>query len=98
MANMAKLAFIIIGLLTACQAMAMSANKVWFEFRDDGRYRVTAQYTIAELKELREVYVDFTSRKRAEEFYWYLVRGGDFHREMPEVDHFHPVKLTPNPW
>ena len=38
---------------------AYTANKVWFEFRPDGRYRVHVVYTIPEVKELRESWIDF---------------------------------------
>ena len=77
---------------------AHSANMVWFEFRDDGRFRVYVQYTIPELKEFREAYIDFKSQKKAEAFYWHLVRGGDFHLGSPKAQHFHTPSLKPQPW
>lgn len=80
------------------RAKAHSANKVWFEFRDDGRFRVYVNYTIPALKEFRESYVDFKSQKKAEAFYWHLVRGGDFHNPTPEPGHFHPPPQKPDPW
>lgn len=60
------------------EAFAFTANKVWFEFRPRGRYRVTVNYTVPALKEFRESYVEFTSKKEAEKFYWAMVRGADF--------------------
>lgn len=79
---------------------AHSANKVWFEFRPDGRYRVYVNYTIPDLKQYREVYIDFVNRKQAEGFYWHLVRGGDFHLPKPSENgpHFHEVPKGPDPW
>lgn len=62
----------------ASEAWAFTANKVWFEFRPRGRYRVTVNYTVPALKEFRESYVDFKDKKEAEKFYWALVRGADF--------------------
>ena len=51
------------------EAEAYSANKVWFEFRPSGIYRVVVNYTVPEMKEFREAYVEFTSRKAAESFF-----------------------------
>lgn len=62
----------------ASEAYAFTANKVWFEFRPRGRYRVTVNYTVPALKEFRESYAEFTNKKEAEKFYWALVRGADF--------------------
>lgn len=75
-----------------------SANKVWFEFRDNGTYRVIVNYTIPALREAREAYVDFTSKKEAEKFYWTLVRGGDFHFPDPKTVNFRQVPKKPDPW
>lgn len=79
-------------------ASAHTANKIWFEFRDNGRFRILINYTIPPLKEYREAYVDFINRKEAEAFYWHLVRGGDFHLGTPLVDHYHAVPKGPAPW
>ena len=80
------------------KALAHTANKIWFEFRDDGRYRVYVNYTVPELKEFREAYVDFKNRRKAEAYYWHLVRGGDFHRGTPDTTHFHTPPVGPDPW
>lgn len=77
---------------------AYSANKVNFEFLEDGRYRVTVGYTIPALKEFRESYVIFTKKKEAEAFYWNLIRGADFYPEKPELLRFSPPKVEPRPW
>lgn len=79
-------------------AYSLSANEVWFEFLANGRFRVKVNYTLPELKEFREAYVDFNSQKAAEAFYWHLVRGGDFHLKDPKTDHFHQVPQQPSPW
>ena len=87
-----------IGFGLSAKLLAHSANKVWFEFRPDGRYRVYVNYTVPDLKEFREAYIDFTKRKEAEQFYWDLVRGGDFHAPEPTLNHFHKVPNQPEPW
>ena len=78
--------------------MAYSANKVWFEFRDRGVFRVYVNYTVPELKEFREAHVDFRSRAKAEKFYWDLVRGADFHLPDPNTRRFTKPPLEPDPW
>ena len=84
--------------VTASLAVSHSANKIWFEFRQDGRYRVYVNYTVPAIREFREAYVDFYSKKEAERFYWSLVKGGDFHFPDPNVGHFHEVPKGPDPW
>lgn len=84
--------------IAAEQAAAYTANKVWFEFLENGRYRVYVNYTIPALKEFRESYLDFVERKKAEEFYWALVRGAEFHPSRPESSQFTPPKMEPTPW
>lgn len=79
-------------------AFGHSASKVSFEFRPNGKFRVYVTYTIPALKEAREVYVDFLNQKKAEQFYWKVVRGGDFHLPDPHTVHFHPVPRGPDPW
>lgn len=80
-------------------AHGFSANLVWFEFRKDGHYRVYVNYTIPALKQLRESYVDFQSRKKAEAFYWDLIKGGEFYPPSPESVEFEPKKKPkPEPW
>ena len=85
-------------LLLSPVAGAYTANKVWFEFRDNGRYRVTVNYTVPGLKEYRASWVDFPSKKEAETFYWKLVRGADFHPPDPKKVHFRKVPTAPRPW
>lgn len=77
---------------------AYTANKVWFEFLEDGRYRVTVNYTIPALKEFRESYVLFNKKKEAEAFYWALVRGAEFYPEDPGTIRYLQPKLEPKPW
>ncbi|MFY7928905.1 MAG: hypothetical protein ACOVS5_08530 [Oligoflexus sp.] len=84
--------------LAALPVHAYTANKVWFEFLDDGRYRVTVNYTIPALKEYREAYVIFRKKKEAEAFYWKLVRGADFYPEIPGQIRYIPPKTGPEPW
>lgn len=89
----------LIGLaLASASAQAYTANKVAFEFMQNGRYRVTVNYTVPELKEFRESYVLFKKKKEAEAFYWKLVRGADFYPENPQLVRFIPPKSQPTPW
>ena len=78
--------------------MAYTANKVWFEFRPSGLCRVHVVYTVPELKEFRESFVEFTSRKEAEVFYWSLMRGGDFYPPSPTAIQFVSQSPEPEPW
>jgi hypothetical protein len=84
--------------LNAQSLWAHSANMVWFEFMDDGRYKVIVGYTVPELKEFRESYVIFRSKQKAERYYWALVRGADFYPSNPESIRFQNPKLQPRPW
>ncbi len=84
--------------LWSAPARAYTANKVWFEFRNNGRYRVYANYTVPALKEFREMYVDFTSKKKAEAFYWDLIRGADFYPPDPENRVFTSQPPQAEPW
>ena len=79
-------------------AEAYTANKVWFEFRPDGRYRVYVNYTVPELKEFREAWVDFTKKKEAERFYFDLIRGADFYPPDPKARRFVNPVMKPDPW
>ena len=88
---------LILGLYSA-GVQAYTANKVGFEFLQNGRYRVTVNYTVPELKEFRESYVLFNKKKEAEGFYWKLVRGADFYPEDPKLVRFVPPKSQPTPW
>lgn len=58
---------------------AYTANKAWMEFRANGEYRVFVEYTVIEIKELRTVYIDFKTKKEAENFYFNLLKGADFY-------------------
>ncbi len=85
-------------LAAAGTARAYSANKVWFEFRPTGIFRVYVNYTVPELKEYRESYVEFKKKKDAERFYWDLVRGADFFPPDPAARRFAAPPMTPDPW
>ena len=78
--------------------LGYTANKVWFEFRPDGRYRVYVNYTVPELKEFREAWVDFAKKKEAERFYFDLVRGADFYPPDPKARRFTNPAMKPDPW
>jgi hypothetical protein len=79
-------------------AQAYSANKVWYEVRPSGVIRVNVGYTIPELKEYRESYVEFRKKKEAEAFYWDLVRGADFYPQDPAARRFNAPPSKPDPW
>lgn len=91
-------AFAALALALSSRAAAFSANKVWFEFRPDGIYRIYVNYTVPELKEFRESYVEFRKKKDAERFYWDLVKGADFYPEDPKTRRFNVPSLKPEPW
>lgn len=84
--------------LAPATAGAYTANKVWFMFKPYGGYRVYVNYTIPELKEYREAYVEFVNKKAAEKYYWDLVRGADFYLPEPESIRFTNKALEPDPW
>lgn len=86
-----------LGLFSA-NAEAYTANKVAFEFMQNGSYRVMVNYTVPELKEFRESYVIFKKKKEAESFYWKLVKGADFYPDDPKLTRFIPPKTEPAPW
>jgi hypothetical protein len=79
-------------------AAAYTANKVWFEFRPTGRYRVYVNYTVPELKEFREAWSEFATKQEAERFYWDLVRGADFYLPDPKARRFTAQPPAPQPW
>ena len=79
-------------------AEAYTANKVWFEFLPTGKYRVHVNYTIPELKEFRESYVEFLKKKDAEAYYWDLVRGADFYLPLAADHRYLNPSLKPEPW
>lgn len=90
------LTFVTLG--NASTAFGYAANKVWFEFRPRGGYRVFVNYTVPELKERREAYVDFAKKKDAEKLYWDLVRGADFYPPDPKARRFVSQPMAPEPW
>lgn len=89
---------LIFSMIACSYALAYTASKVWFEFRPNGVYRVYVTYTVPELKEVRESYVQFTKKQEAEEFYWNLVRGADFYPRDPKATKFVNSPLKPDPW
>lgn len=95
--NLGLLAWLL-GAAVPTRAEAYTANKVWFEVRESGRFRVNVTYTVPALKEFRESWVEFRSRKLAEAFYWNLVRGADFYPGDSATHKFSPPKLQPQPW
>jgi hypothetical protein len=80
------------------KSFGYTANKVAFEFLDNGQYRVIINYTVPELKEFREAQVDFKLKKEAEDFYWSLVRGADFFPSSPRNIRFVAPPTAPDPW
>lgn len=79
-------------------ATAYTANKVWFLFKPYGGYRVYINYTVPELKEFREAYVEFKVKKEAEKYYWDLLRGADFFLPATESIRFTKTAMEPQPW
>ncbi|MEZ4741458.1 MAG: hypothetical protein R3B45_03285 [Bdellovibrionota bacterium] len=79
-------------------SLAFTANKVWFEFRKNGKYRVHVNYTVPALKEFRESYVEFNQKREAEKFYFDLIRGADFHLPSSAQRLFKSQPLRPIPW
>lgn len=98
LATIAGLTLTLTLLLTSGRADAYSANKVWFEFRPDGIWRVHVSYTVPEFKEFRQSYVEFRSKKDAERYYWDLVKGADFYPPNPKARRFVSTPLEPDPW
>lgn len=88
-----------IGLLIAtADTWAFTANKVWFETRPQGLYRVHVSYTDPALREFREAYVEFRKKSEAEAFYWDAVRGADLFLDNPAARRFVNQPLEPRPW
>lgn len=85
-------------LLVTEKTIAFTANKVWFEFLPSGAYKISINYTVPELKEFRESYVIFYEKDAAEDFYWALVRGADFHPSKPYQLSYPRPQLQPDPW
>lgn len=93
-----KILIILSAVLFEKSLTAYTANRVHFEFMQTGQYRVIVNYTIPELKEVREAYVIFNKKSEASKFYWSLVRGGDFFPNDPKKIRFMKPKLEPKPW
>lgn len=82
----------------ADQAYSYTANKVWMEFRTNGRYRVYVNYTVPALREFREAWVEFAKKKEAESYYFDLVRGADFSIPESKKREFKQSVIKPTPW
>lgn len=78
--------------------LAYTANQVTFQFLNNGKYRVNLFYTVPALKEFREAYIDFDDKKRAEAFYFDVLRGADFYIEDEPQTKFINEPLAPSPW
>jgi len=85
-------------MLLSSSAYSYTANKVWFEFLPTGIYRIYVNYTVPELKEFRESYIEFRKKSEAEACYWDLVRGADFYQPDPASRRFLKPSLKPDPW
>ena len=88
---------ICLGLLSGV-AHSFTANRVWYELTPHGLIRITVAYTVPELREFREVYADFKTKKEAEKFYWSMVRGADFTLADPSKIEFTAPPMEPRPW
>lgn len=86
-----------LSVFSSLKCLALTANKVEFEFHP-GFYRVVFEYTIPELKELREGMIELKSKKKAEKIYWKLLRGADFYLGEPGQIIFINPKKEPDPW
>ncbi len=84
-------------LFLSTSAFALTANKVHFEIHPTF-FRVKIQYTLPELKEFREVEYETTSYKKANAFYWKVVRGAEFEIGSPDQVRFINPTKTPDPW
>ena len=92
-------ALLLTSLVADKKAYALTANKVFFEFWPmKHMYRVRIHYTIPELKEAREARVEFRSKKKAEKYYFALLRGADFYLEDPKTIRFVNPALKQEPW
>jgi len=79
-------------------AQGLRANKVWMEFRSNGRYRVFVNYTVPELRSFREAYVDFSKKQDAEKFYFDVLRGSEFSLPDASARSFTQNPSEPEPW
>ena len=93
-----KISLMWLMLWAATPLSAYTANQVAFEFRPNGIYRVHLYYTVPAIKQFRESVVEFTSRKKAEKFYFEVLRGADFYIDDKGATQFVNEPLAPNPW
>jgi hypothetical protein len=89
--------FLIVG-FASTTALGFSANKVWMEFRDNGRYRIYVQYTNVPLKRLGYTEIEYSTKGEAEKTYFALAKGADFFFGSDQRIKFTPPKLKPTPW
>ncbi|MDD9951475.1 MAG: hypothetical protein OXT67_07910 [Zetaproteobacteria bacterium] len=87
----------ILSMVFARPSMALTANRVWFEFHPYF-YRVKFSYTLVALKRKRMGYVDFRRKRPAEIFYFKLLRGADFYFGEPDGAVFFNPPPQPDPW
>ena len=68
------------------------------EFRQNGRFRVYVNLTVPSLREMKEIYVEFSKKKEAEKYFFDLIKGADFY--LPEAKHrrFISNRGEPEPW
>ena len=76
---------------------AHTANRVWYAGYPNF-IRVFVSYTIPEIKERREAYVDFEDPQKAAQYYWDLIRGADFYLYSPDRIRFIDPTEAPDPW
>lgn len=84
--------------LTPTHLSAFTANTVRFEQWPHGVFRIYMNYTVPELQEFREAFVEFYKREEAEAFYWDVVRGADVYLNNPGKREFKNQIPTPQPW
>lgn len=90
--------FLLFSFLKADLGFSYRANKVHFHSLQNGIYRVTIEYTVPELLQFREAYVEFRSLSKAKNFYWDAVRGVDFYWLDPENRTYIQNPKQTDPW
>ena len=68
------------------------------ELRSNGRFRVYVNYTVPELKEMREVWVEYAKKEDADKYYFDLLRGADFYIPKGEARSFSSQDGKLDPW
>ncbi len=91
------LILLMVGFFTYTDVEAFTANKVWYEIHPNF-IRVFVSYTVPEIKERREAYIEFTDRQKAAKYYWELVQGADFYLYSPDRIRFIEPDGRPDPW